>query len=202
LARRTRGTPRSNSGGFPGSSFQADSSGDFLTHDDGQGSYDFVFGTQNGIFAVDTANGAILGLQRATTKDFNPTFAGSYKAIYYQKTSATTGQGNIETGTPNLGNATLTVAANGAATLTDSANNTLAQGTLTPVADTSYLYGANDQLTDPCYGLFTFRSTTGTSQQDVFVTFQGRAVLFSSFTGKLPQDPSNTYDYFYGVAMK
>ncbi len=151
---------------------------------------------------MDTANGAILGLQRATTKDFNPTFAGSYKAIYYQKTSATTGQGNIETGTPNLGNATLTVAANGAATLTDSANNTLAQGTLTPVADTSYLYGANDQLTDPCYGLFTFRSTTGTSQQDVFVTFQGRAVLFSSFTGKLTQDPSNTYDYFYGVAMK
>jgi hypothetical protein len=108
----------------------------------------------------------------------------------------------VEVGTPNLGNATLTVAANRAATLKDAANNVLAQGTLVPVADTSYLYGASGKLTDPCHGLFTFRSSTSTTQQDVFVTFQGRAVLFSSFTGKLPQDPSNTYDYFYGVAMK
>jgi hypothetical protein len=191
-----------NTGGFPGSSFQEDSSGEFLTHDDGQGSYDFVFGTRNGIFAVDTPNGAILGLQQATSKDLDPTFAGTYKAIYYEKTSATTGAGNNETGTANLGNATLTVAANGATTLTDAANNTLAQGTLAPVADTSYLYGSGGQLNDPCYGLFTFRSTTSTTQQDVFVTFQGRAVLFSSFTAKRPQNPSNTYDYFYGVAMK
>ena len=32
-----------NTGSFPGSSFQEDSSGDFLAHDDGQGAYDFVF---------------------------------------------------------------------------------------------------------------------------------------------------------------
>jgi hypothetical protein len=191
-----------NTGGFPSSSFQEDSSGDFLTHDDGQGSYDFVFATQNGIFAVDSPNGAILGLQKAASKDFDPTFAGSYKAIYYQKTGASTGQGNVETGTPNLGNAMLVVMSNGRATLQDAQSNVLAQGTLAPVADTSYLYGANGELTDPCFGLFTFRVTTGNSQQDVFMTFQGRAVLFSSFQSKLPQDPSNTYDYFYGVAVK
>jgi hypothetical protein len=32
-----------NTGSFPGNSFQEDSSGDFLAHDDGQGAYDFVF---------------------------------------------------------------------------------------------------------------------------------------------------------------
>lgn len=165
-AQSQQGSPF-NTGGFPGSSFQEDSAGDFLTRDDGQGSYDFVFGTQNGIFAVDTPNGAILGLQKATSKDFDPAFAGSYKAIYYQKTGASTGPGNVETGTANLGNATLVVAANGQATLQDAQNNVLAQGTLAAVADTSYLYGASGQLTDPCYGLFTFRATTASSQQDV-----------------------------------
>jgi hypothetical protein len=191
-----------NTGGFPANSFAEDSSGDFIVHDDGQGSLDFMFGTQNGIFAVDTPNGAVLGLLKASTKDFDPTFAGAYKAIFYQKTGANTGQGNVETGTPNLGNATLTVSANGAATLQDAQNTILARGTLAPVADTSYLYGSGGELTDPCFGLFTFRVSTPTSQQDVFLTFQGRAVLFSSFRGTLPFDPSNTYDYLYGVAVK
>jgi hypothetical protein len=191
-----------NTGGFPANSFAEDSSGDFIVHDDGQGSYDFMFGTQNGIFAVDTPNGAVLGLLKASSKDFDPTFAGTYKAIFYEKTGALTGQGNVETGTPNLGNATLTVGANGAVTLKDAQNTVLAQGTLAPVADTPYLYGAGGELTDPCFGLFTFRVSTPTSQQDVFVTFQGRAVLFSSFQSQLPQNPSNTYDYFYGVAVK
>ena len=86
-----------HSGGFPANSFAEDSSGDFIVHDDGQGSFDFMFGTQNGIFAVDTSNGAILGLLKAKTKDFDPAFAGSYKAIFYQKTGAHTGQGNVET---------------------------------------------------------------------------------------------------------
>jgi hypothetical protein len=191
-----------HTGGFPANSFAEDSSGDFIVHDDGQGSFDFMFGTQNGIFAVDTANGAVLGLLKAKTKDFDPTFAGTYKAIFYQKTGASTGQGNVETGTPSLGNATLVVGANGAVTLQDAQNTILAQGTLAPVADTSYLYGSSGELTDPCFGLFTFRVSTPTSQQDVFITFQGRAVLLSYFRATLPMDPSNAYDYLYGVAVK
>jgi hypothetical protein len=191
-----------NTGGFPANSFAEDSSGDFIVHDDGQGSFDFMFGTQNGIFAVDTPNGAVLGLLKASAKDFDPTFAGTYKAIFYQKTGASTGQGNVETGTPNLGNATLVVGANGAVTLQDAQNTVLAQGTLAPVADTSYLYGSSGELTDPCFGLFTFRVSTPTSQQDVFVTFQGRAALFSYFTTALPLNGGNPYDYVYGVAVK
>ncbi len=191
-----------HSGGFPANSFTEDSSGNFIVHDDGQGSLDFMFGTQNGIFAVDTANGAILGLLKAKTKDFDPTFAGTYKAIFYQKTGAMTGQGNVETGTPGLGNATLVVAANGAVTLQDAQSTILAQGTLAAVADTSFLFGSSGELTDPCFGLFTIRTITASSQQDFFVTFQGRAVLFSSFKGVLPANQGNPYDYFYGVALK
>jgi len=39
--------------------------------------------------------------------------------IYYQKTGAQTGQGNIETGTPALGNAIMVISANAQITVTD-----------------------------------------------------------------------------------
>lgn len=190
-----------NVGGFPGSSFQLDPSGSFLKLSEGSGTSDYVFGTPNGIFAVDNANGTILGLAKASTKDFDPTFAGTYKVIYYQKTGAQTGQGNIETGTPALGNATMVISANAQITVTDTKGTTLVQATLTPVADASYLYGTNE-LQDPCFGVFTFRVATATSQRDVFVTFMDRAILFSSFKGTLPWSYNNTYDYLYGVGLK
>jgi len=78
---------------------------------------------------------------------------------------------------------------------------TILQSQLTPVADAAYLVGAGE-LTDPCFGLFTFHVTTANSQRDVFVTFQNRSVLFSSFSTSLPWQPANTYDYLYGVGLK
>jgi hypothetical protein len=68
-------------GGFPGSSFQTDPSGSFLVMSEGNGTSDYVFGTANGIFAMDNPNGTILCVKKAGTKDFDPTFAGTYKAI-------------------------------------------------------------------------------------------------------------------------
>ena len=195
-----QGTPF-NSGGFPAANFVEDPSGTFLRQDDGQGSIDYVFGTPNGIFAVDNSNGAILGLAKASSKVFDPNFAGTYKAIFYEKSGATTGPGNIETGTPSLGTATLTITANAQASLTDAQNNVLAQGTITPVADTNYLFGSGGQFTDPCFGLFTLRAVTGNSQQDVFFSFQGRTILFASYTTALPLNAGNSYDYLYGVAI-
>jgi hypothetical protein len=188
-------------GGFAESSFHADPSGTFLTLSEGNGASDYVFGTPNGIFAVDNSNGTILGLKKAATKNFDPTFAGTYKAIYYQKTGAQTGQGNVETGTPALGTATMVIDASANITVTDSVGKVLVQAMLTPVADTDYLYGP-EELQDPCDGLFTFRLTTATSQRDVFVTFMDRAILFSSFKGTLPWSYTNTYDYLYGVGLK
>jgi hypothetical protein len=184
---------------------QADPSGTFFKMPDDNGTFDFVFGTGNGIFAVDTPQGAILGLKQAASKDFDPTFAGIYKAIYYQKTGATTGVGNVELGTPGLGSATMTITAAGQVTVLDAQGNPLVpQTALVPVADTAYLYGTSGQLQDPCWGLFTFRITDANagSQQDVFVTFMDRAILFSSFKTSLPLTQGNTYDYLYGAGLK
>ena len=192
-----------NSGTIDMTQAQLDSSGTFLKipEPNNPSVYDYVFGTANGIFAVDTTNGAILGLKKAPSKGFDPTVAGTYKAIYYQKTGASTGQGNVETGTPSQGNATLVVTSGGQVTVSDAQGNQMAQGTLTAVADTSYLYGSSGELQDPCYGVFTFRATnSGVSQQDVFVSFLGQSMLFSSFTANLAQQ--GTYNYFYGVGLK
>ena len=48
-------------GSFPASSVQEDASGNFFTINESGGQSDMVFGTQNGLFAVDTGNGTILG---------------------------------------------------------------------------------------------------------------------------------------------
>ena len=182
---------------------QQDPSGTFLTlPDDNGGGADYVFGTGKGIFVVDNPNGTILGLAKAASKSFDPSFAGTYKAIFYQKTGATPQIGNVETGTPSLGKATLVIDALANVTVEDAQGNAVIQTTLTPVADTSYLYGSAGELSDPCNGLFTFRITTASSQQDVFVTFMDRAVLFASFTAPLPQQQGNPYDYLYGVGLK
>ena len=180
-----------------------DPSGTFLTVPDpgGSGASNYVFGTANGIFAVDTANGAILGLVKAAASNFDPSTAGTYTASYYQKKNASTGAGNVETGTANLGSATVVVTNAGQITITNSNGGQMAQGTLTPVANASWLYGSSGELSDPCYGLFTFRVTSASAQQDVFVAFMGQAMLFSSFTANLPWNNAGTYNYFYGVGL-
>jgi len=186
--------------GIGASTFHADPSGTFLTIAN-NGTSDYVFGTSNGIFAVDTPNGAILGLKKAASKNFDASFAGTYKAIYYQKTGANTGPNNTETGTASLGNATLAVTSGHQNTISDSQGSILVVATLQPVADPSYLYGQGE-LGDPCNGLFTFRLITSGFQQDVFVTFMDRAILFSSFRATLPWGSGNTYDYLCGVGLK
>src|SRR5205814_10244612 len=129
--------------------------------------------------AVDTPNGAILGLKKAASKNFDASVAGPYKAIYYQKTGANTGPNSTDTGAASLGNATLAIASGRQITISDSQGSILVVATLQPVADTSYLYGQGE-LGDPCNGLFTFRLIASGFQQDVFVTFMDRAILFSS----------------------
>lgn len=182
---------------------QVDLSGTFLKVPEmGGNGFDYVFGTANGIFAVDSGNGAILGLKKAASKNFDPTFAGTYKAIYYQKVGASTGAGNVETGTAALGNATLLVDASGNVTVNDAQGHMIVQAVLTPVADASYLYGSSGELQDPCDGVFTFRVATAAAQQDVFVTFMDKSMLFSSFTANLPWASVGTYNYLYGVGLK
>ncbi len=190
-------------GSFSASSIQEDPSGNFFTVHESDSSSDYVFGTQSGFFVVDTGNGAILGLPKASARSFASSSAGTYTAIFYEKAGAQTGQGNVETGTPSEGKATVTINSAGQMTITDSQNNTLASGTLAAVADTPYLYdGTQNELSDPCNGMFTFRMSTGGVQQDVFASFQGNAVIFSSFQTGLPIGSYAPYTYYYGVGLK
>ena len=191
-----------NGGSFAASSIQEDPSGDFFTIDESSGN-DYVYGTQTGFFVVDTGNGTILSLPKAATKNFAASNAGTYTALYYEKAGVQMGQGNVETGTTSEGKATITITPTGLVTITDSQNNVMATGTLAAVADTSYLYdGTSNTLSDPCYGMFTFRMTTGGVQQDVFASFQGNAVVFSSFQTSLPIGSYAPYTYYYGVGLK
>ena len=190
-----------NNGSVSTNAIVPDSSGTFMRLPDDNGGADYIFGTPNGVFVVDTQNGAILGFAQASSKDFDPARIGTYKAIFYMKTGAHSGLNNSETGTPTLGKGTVSVTAGDGLTITDSFGAVLAAGTLTPIADTPYLYGAN-LLQDPCNGMFTVRLSTVGTQQDVFVTFLDHAVLFSSFKTALPASNSNDYDYFYGGALE
>ncbi|MGA8301212.1 MAG: hypothetical protein WB817_17150 [Terriglobales bacterium] len=188
-----------NSSSFSGSQIQEDPSGNFLTLAEGGGT-DYIFGTSTGVFVVDTANGAILGFQKTASKAFDASFAGTYKAVFYERTNASVGQDNQESGTPSLGNASIVVDASGNVTMTDAQSNTLLAGTLSAVADASYLYGSPGELADPCYGLFTFRIMHGQQPQDVFVTFLNNSILFGSFS---PVSKSGSgYEYLYGVGLK
>ena len=192
-----------NSGTFPASSIEEDASGNFFTIHESNGDSDHVFGTQNGFWAVDTGAGTLLGLPKADSKDFSASSAGTYTAIYYQKSGAQMGANNFESGTPGEGTAIVVVGADKSVTITDSQNQVMASGTLAPIADTTSIYdGTANTLPDPLYGMFTFRSVGAGAQQDVFVSFQNGAVIFSSFQTVLPLQPNGVYTYFYGVGLK
>lgn len=189
-------------GSFPASAVTEDASGDFFTISESSGT-DYVFGTQNGFFAVDTGAGTLLGLPKAASKSFDPSVAGTYTAIFYEKSNAQMGQDNAESGTPAEGTATVTITAAGAVTIADGQGNTMAGGTLAAIADTPYIYdGTANTLPDPLYGVFTFRTLTANSQRDVFVSFQSGAVVFSSFETALPLAQNGVYTYFYGVGLQ
>jgi len=190
------------SGTVPAGNVQEGPSGRFFTLTDPVKNESMtVFGTQNGLFAIDGSGGAVLGIPQAATKYFDPVNSGTYNAIFYEKTDAQM-QSGVETGTPSEGKASITISAGGVVTITDSNGTTLASGTLAAIADTPAIYdGTANTMTDPCHGVFTFE-TKGSVLQDVFVSFVGNAVIFSSFQTAWPVQNNGTYTYFYGVGLK
>jgi hypothetical protein len=180
------------------------SSGTYLYGPDGGGGTgdDYVFGTANGFFIVDTPSGSIIGLPKAATSAFDPSVAGTYNAVFYEKANAQTGNNNVETGTVSTSHATVVVTATGNITVTDLSGNTIINAALTPVANSAFLYGGAGQLADPCNGLFTFRAVTGTYEHDVFATFVGNSVVFAKFSASLPWSQGKGYSYWYGVGLK
>jgi hypothetical protein len=183
-----------------------DASGTYMSGSVGGagGGTDYIFGTTGGFFIVDSPNGSIIGLPKAASPAFDPSVAGTYSGIFYEKLNANN-SGSTETGTPSTGQATIVIDSLGNITVTDSNNVTIISALLTPVASSSNLYGtgSDGKLTDPCYGLFTFHKVTGTYEHDVFVTFVGNSVVFSKYSVTLPWvENTGTYTYWYGVGLK
>ncbi len=196
-----------NGGTFDASLFTPDPTGTYLTlTESGSGGTDTIFGTEGGCFVVDMANGSMVGVPQAASTAFDTAFAGTYRALAFNKPDATTGNNNLETGTGRVDSYTLTLTAGGGLTVVDGNGATAVSTTIVPVADAAYLQGAG-QLGDPCPGLFTYRvlpAGGNTMRQDVFLSFlDGGAILFCSFSYDTAQaSGSMQYSYFYGVALK
>jgi hypothetical protein len=191
-----------HNGTFPASSVDADPSGNFLKITDEDDNVSYLFGGASE-FVIDRPDGTMLGFAKAATKDFDAVHAGTYQTNAYQKLGAANGQSTVETGVPGFDNGTVTVGTDGTVTFVNGQGKVVAQGTLVAVADDPAIYGGGFlSLQDPCFGLFTLHVTTATSQQDIFVSFGTQSVAFASLTTTLPQDPSNTYNYFYGIGVK
>lgn len=197
-------------GTFDAKLFTADPSGNFLTLDEGgTNGKDTIFATQGGCFVVDMTNGSMVGVPQAASTAFDATYAGSYKALCYNKLDAVAGGNNPEGGTGRVDGYSLTLSATGALSVQDKDGATVVNTTIQPVASTSYLQGTG-KMTDTCPGLFTYRvlpSGSNTMQQDVFLTFlSGGAILFCSFSYDTAQTSGVNvqphYSYFYGVALK
>jgi hypothetical protein len=120
----------------------------------------------------------------------------------------------------SMGFSTLTIAADGTATLTDPSNNSTAwTGTLAPVSSQSSLVGTGELASACCNGLYTVTgsggawplvSSSGKSQQNMqifigFVPGTQPAVVLSTFTiqPNASTAPSSTYyQYRYGMGFK
>jgi hypothetical protein len=166
-----------------------------------------AFGTAgpNATFIVDVDFGSVLGLQKAASAAFQSASAGTYVGVAYGKTGATS-NGPTETGTGVFTDVALNISSGGVVTLTNPATDAIiSTGTLIPVSNVSYIFnGTANEVTDPCFGLFTYRTTTATSQTDVFVSFGlggSGSAAFAMFTSALPLNGSSPYNYLYGVAV-
>jgi hypothetical protein len=191
-----------NRGTFPATSLAQDASGNFLKVGNPDGSASYIFNTDN-VLIVDRPDGVTIGFKKAGTKEFDPIYSGTYQISLFQKLGAAATSVTTETGDAGFDEASLVVGVEGQVELKNSSNHVVAQGLLTPIANVSYLFnGGIFSIDDPCDGIFTLHIASPTSQQDLFIAFDRSAALFAGFRTNLPLDRSNTYDYYYGIALK
>lgn len=171
--------------------------------DQGVTSTDYVFKTSAGL-AIDTSNGNIVMLDQPASKDFDPTTAGTYRALAYVKTGAQGGADDApEPGVANVTPVDLAVDVRGHVTAVDASGVKLMDNDLKPVADAAYLTGAGHLEAARCNGVFTYRIAAGAGSRDVFVIFTKEGLLFSSFAPESIEGGGDApYDYFYGAAVK
>lgn len=182
---------------------------DFLTvseTDNGITEHDYIFKTAGG-FAVDMSNGNIIMVAQTVSKEFDPSHAGRYHAMLYQKHDARgVSRGETEPGTAEVVEADVTIGDHGHLTVSH-AGVQVEEADLIPVADAPYLTGTGKLDPARCNGIFTYRKPAGSSFQDVFVIFAERGMLVTSFTPHAQDAPDGggggeSYEYFYGAAIK
>ena len=179
---------------------------DFLTLAEtarGVTTMDYVFKTSSGL-AIDMSNGNIVMLEQPASKDMDPASEGSYRALAYRKQGARGGPDDErEPGELTVGFLDMAVNAAGHFLAVDHDHEVLIDDDLVPVPDVSYLTGAGKLDPARSKGIFTFRTHGPTGNRDVFVIFTRTGLLFSSFTGRVPEGGGDApYDYFYGAAVK
>ena len=168
----------------------------------GKTSMDYVFKTATG-FAIDMSNGNIVMLEQPESKDFDPTSAGSYRALAYGKQGAKSSSGDEpEPGEATVRSIDVTIGASGHVVAKDGSGMTVFDDDLTPVPDAAYLTGTGKLDAARSRGIFTFRTNGAFGSTDVFVIFTKSGLLFSSFTPGAPQAGDAPYDYLYGAAVK
>jgi hypothetical protein len=205
-------------GSIPAAAINEDSSGTFFTIQGADGDSSSVVADSKG-YLISRGDGTYLALEQAASKEFDPLNAGTYQITLYQKIGATSTNGSDESSPSSFARGILVIGSDGRITLTNSQKQVLAQGTLQPVSDQSYLYNPNSffTLSDPCYGLFTFQvdstsvvsnpgapsgNSTVPTQQSVFVAFRGRTAIIASFTKYITPNSEGPYDYFYGLGER
>ncbi|HZU83092.1 MAG TPA: hypothetical protein VE987_09260 [Polyangiaceae bacterium] len=160
-----------------------------------------LFATASGL-AMDTSGASVLMARQPQAKDFDPSWAGSYRALLFRKLGAAgAGDGGPESGAADVVLAEITVDAAGRLAGADAQGTPILDGVLLAAADVSALTGPG--LLDPAHtsGLFTFRTAAADGVEDVFVIFTERGLLAASFTAQAA-DGGGAYAYWYGAALK
>jgi hypothetical protein len=173
----------------------------------GTGNVSHIFGTPGGNFMVDTPGGALFAFPDAASSSFDPTRAGTYTALVYEK-SVSYASGD-ETGSPSVSTAEVTITAAGHITVVSGGDTVVDDATLQPFAGSDWQ--GPGLITDPTPGLFYFLDTQnavgGYATPPMFVTFFHDAVAFGEFdpiaTGADtdPKTPAQ-YHYIYGIAVR
>jgi len=164
----------------------------------------YMFRTSGGFLAIDTPNGSLVCLRQQASAAYDAANSGGYKGFFYHKNNATTGSGNVESGTVSLSENRVVFSA-GPSVGTGHVMLYASDG-ITPLMDLDLTdmstggYVGSGKLVDPCPGLFTGTVTSGTVTVQFFATFIDDAALITSYT--TDSSTPGVYGYFNGIALR
>jgi hypothetical protein len=183
---------------IPWNSILPGMNGTVLRIDEGGGAFSYAFRSTTGFSALDRPGRSVLSFRRPATKDFSPSWAGTYTASIYRKAGCA---GTLpEGGTASLEDWTIVVDGSGSATFVNGSGAAMVSVTLTPLADSGLTGFLPGQIPDACHGIFTCVLPGAAGYQRVTMAFMDQAVLFGSFS--FDTSAGLSYDYLYGMGLR